>query len=218
VVDELSSIIEEINEEVKNDQLLTFLKKYKNAVFAVISIVVLGISIYSSWYSRKIKQKEEITNALLQELQSPSRKDSRLIDSLLENAHAELRPILSVIKAGRRLSDFEDMLGNANALLTLAQKYGVDVEWKDLATIIYVSYQLKPANELIKMLEPLTEEGRPFRFTAYEFIAMVHENNGNHEKALEYLNKIIESQGAPKTLKKRMIMLRNHIKNNLEKK
>ncbi|MDR2646237.1 MAG: hypothetical protein LBC04_03645 [Holosporaceae bacterium] len=218
MADELSSIIEEINEELKNDQLLMFLKKYKSAIFAVISVAVLGILIYSSWYSRKIKQREEITNALLQELQSPSHKDSRLIDGLLEDAPMELKPILSVIKSGRRLSNFEDMLESANALLALSKKHGVDTEWKDLATIIYVSYQLKPANELIKTLEPLTEKGRPFRFTACEFVAMIYENSGNHEKALEYLNKIIENQGAPKALKKRMAMLRNHIKNNLEKK
>jgi hypothetical protein len=218
VADELSSIIEEINEELKNDQLLTFFKKYKNAIFAVISIAVLGILIYSSWYSRKIKQREEITSALLQELRSPSRKDSRLIDSLLENAPMELKPVLSIIKSGKRLSNFEDMLESANALLALTQKHGVDVEWRDLAIIIYISYQLKPANELIKMLEPLTKEGRPFKFTACEFVAMIHENSGNHEKALEYLNKIIESQDVPKALKKRMAMLRNYIKNNLEKK
>ncbi|MDR0753592.1 MAG: hypothetical protein LBE95_02915 [Holosporaceae bacterium] len=218
MADELSSVIEEINEELKNDQLLTFCKKYKNAIFAAIAVVVSGILIYSSWYSRKIKQREEITNALLRELQSPSGRDSRLIDGLLENAPMELRPILSIIKSGKKLSDFEDMLESANALLVLTQKHGVDAEWKDLATIVYVSYQMKPANELIKMLEPLTGGGRPFRFTACELMAVIHENNGNHEKALEYLNKIIESKEAPKALKKRMEMLRNHIKNNLEKK
>ncbi|MDR0632057.1 MAG: hypothetical protein LBF54_02365 [Holosporaceae bacterium] len=216
--EEINSIIEEINEEIKNDQLLTFLKKYKNAIFTTVAAVVVGILIYSSWYSRKTKQMEEITNVLLEELQSPMKKDSLVIEELLKDAPSELRPILSVMKFGKKLHDFKDMIENSEALLSLTKKHGVDIVWKDLATIICVSYRLKPTEELIKLLEPLTEKGRPFRFTAIEFIAMNYESLGDHEKARETLEKIVQSNEAPKTAKKRVSMLLSYLKNNPEKK
>jgi hypothetical protein len=218
VSEEINSIIEEINEEIKNDQLLTFLKKYKNAIFTTVAAVVVGILIYSSWYSRKTKQMEEITNVLLEELQSPMKKDSLVIEELLKDAPSELRPILSVMKFGKKLHDFKDMIENSEALLSLTKKHGVDIVWKDLATIICVSYRLKPTEELIKLLEPLTEKGRPFRFTAIEFIAMNYESLGDHEKARETLEKIVQSNEAPKTAKKRVSMLLSYLKNNPEKK
>lgn len=216
--EETNSIIEEINEEIKNDQLLMFLKKYKNAILTTVAIIVVGILIYSSWYSRKIKQMEEITNALLEELQSPEKKDSPIMEELLKDSPSELRPILSIMKSGKKLSDFKDMIENSGALLSLTKKHGVDIVWKDLATIIYVSYRLKPTEELIKLLEPLTDEKRPFHFMAIEFIAMNYESLGDHEKAQENLKKIIQSEEAPKTTKKRASMLLSYLKNNPEKK
>ncbi|MDR2724362.1 MAG: hypothetical protein LBB25_04150 [Holosporaceae bacterium] len=218
MANEVSSIIEEINEELKNDQLLAFLKKHKNIVLVTISISVIGILAYSSWYIRKMEQKEEITNALLNELQFSTRKDSSIIDGLIENAPAELKPFLLIIKSGKQLSDFKDMLKNADALLSLPKKHGVDQMWKDLAVIIYVSYRLKSADELIKLLEPLAEKNRPFRFTALELLAMNYKTQGDYDKAQENLKKIIKDNEAPNTMKKRVGLLLSHMKNSLEKK
>jgi hypothetical protein len=214
VANEINSIIEEINEEVKNDQMLAFLKKNKDAILATIVAIVIGIFAYSSWHSRKNAQMEEITNALLETLQSSVDKDSAIIEKLAEDAPSELKPILAIMKSGKKLYEFKDMLANSEALLSLTQKHGVDIVWKDLATIICVSYRLKPTEELLKLLEPLAGEGRPFRFTAMEFIAMLYESQANHEKALENLKKIVDNVEAPRSMKRRASMLLNHIKNN----
>jgi hypothetical protein len=219
VADEISSILEEINEELKNDQLLMFFKKHKNAVLGVLSVSVVGILIYSSWHTRKTKQLEEITNTLLDELRQ-DHKDSGIIGSLLANAPTELIPILTIIESGRKLSlsgDASDVSKNAEALLSLTKKHGVDVVWKDLAMIVYASHKLKSSEDLMELLRPLTTEGRPFRFMAMEILAVNCKNLGDHEKAREYLGKIIESHVAPSTLKKRALILLNHIKNSSEK-
>ncbi|MDR0968330.1 MAG: hypothetical protein LBL99_01690 [Holosporaceae bacterium] len=213
MADEIDSIIEEINEEIKNDQFLQFLKKHKNTIGATIAVAVIGILAYSSWYSRKKEQMQEITNVLLEELQAPS-GENLVLAKLAEDAPAELKPMLLIMAAGKNLRDFKDVLKNAETLLALTKKSGVDIVWKDLATIIYVSYRLKKADELIKLLEPLTADDRPFRFTALEFIAMSYESLGDHKKAEENLKKIVDNAEAPRTLKKRIAMLLNRIKNN----
>jgi hypothetical protein len=218
VADEVSSIIEEINEELKNDQLFAFFKKHKNAIGTAIAVAVVGIYAHSTWHSRKNEQLQEISNALLDELQFSDDSKSLLIEKLAEDAPSELKPLLLIMKSGKKLHNCRDMIENAEALMALTQKRGVDQVWKDLAIIVCASYRLKPVEELIKMLEPLTEKGRPFRFTAMEFIAMNYNNAGNREKALENLNKIRDDNEAPRSLKKRVSMLLNYIKNNLGEK
>jgi hypothetical protein len=218
VSEEINSIIEEINEELKNDQLMAFLKKHRDSIIGIVVITVIGILAYSSWYSRRNQQMAEITNALVDVLQSPTVEKHLMMGKLIENAPSELIPLLTILKLGRGLASFKDMPENSKALLGLTKKRGIDVIWKDLATIIYVSYGLRTTNELIELLKPLVEKERPFRFMAMEFMAMNYQKMGNYKKAEEILSAIIADSEAQKTLKKRISILLNFIKNNSEKK
>ena len=206
------SIIEEINKELKNDEQLEFLKKNKNIIISVITAIVIGIVVYSSWYERKNKNLEDITNALLDIAQNPSGQNALIISKFIEDAPAELRPILTIMRSGKELSVGEFAEENLTPLLDLANRGGVEQVWRDLAMLIYASYPTKPPAELIEMLTPLTAENRPFRFTAMEIIAMIYENEGKHEEALEYFNKILKNPEAPKTLKERTSMLSAYIR------
>jgi len=217
VADEISVIIEEINEEVKNEQMVAFLKKHRNTISAVVGVIVVGIVAYTFWHSNRNKQMEEITNALLGVLSSSGSK-SALMDGLIADAPAELKPMLTIIKLGRKLTTLEEVMANSDALMALAEKKGVDIVWKDLATVICASYRMKSNEELIKMLEPLTNVNRPFRFTAMELLAMNYESVENHKKSQEYLEKIVDGKDAPPAMKNRAKLLLNYIRNNLEKK
>jgi hypothetical protein len=197
--------------------LLAFFSKHKNRIFAVVAIIVVGIIAYSSWYSRKNKHMEEITTALVNALRSPASKNEIISAGLLSDAPVELKPILMLMKSGRKLSVNEEVEKNLNDLLSLSQKQGVDIIWKDLALIIYVSYRPKSSSELIALLEPLMADGRPFRFTAMELVGMIHLNNGAHDKSLEILKKIKKSKEAPDSLKRRISVLLNYIENIAEK-
>ena len=92
MADDINSIIREINEELKNDRLMEFFKKYKDAILVTVAVAVIGILAYSSWYNRRNQQKEEITNAILEDIQTPTKSSSLLIDALAENAPVELKP------------------------------------------------------------------------------------------------------------------------------
>ena len=213
--EEDNSIFDEIEEELKHDQVLAFFKKNQDSIFWGVGIMCVGIALYSFWYSQK-KQRLEITTAnLFQELYTSGKKSDAAIDNLKKHAPSELVPLLSIIKSGRQMFSADDLKKNAEELLALSEKRGLDVIWKDLAIVTYASYKLEPNENLIKRLEPLTAEDRPFRFTALEQIAMVYESMKNHEKAVEFLSKIVDSKEAPNSMKKRISKLINYIKNNL---
>jgi hypothetical protein len=101
--------------------------------------------------------------------------------------------------------------------LELSQKHGADQIWKDLGLIIYASYPVRSSADLQALLKPLTEQDRPFRFTALELSAMYSVNEKKYEEALESLGKILDAPDAPKTMKERIAILTEHIKNYLPK-
>lgn len=216
-IEDSLAIIEEIDEEIKQDEMLAFVRKHSNVVIGGIAAVIVGIVMYSTWHERKNKKMEDVTNALLTIIQNPSSGDNLMLGKLIESAPSELKPILSIIKRGRQV-----MLGGGSSgekdlepILELANRGGVDLVWRDLAMLIYVSYSSKPSEELIKMLEPLTATERPFRFSALEFTAMFHMNAGETEKALKCLDSITNDPEAPKTMKERIKTLAQYIRSEM---
>lgn len=214
-IEDSVAIIEEIDEEIKQDEMVAFVRKHSNAVIGGLAAVIIGIVMYSTWHERQNKKMEDITNALLTIIQNPSSGDNLMLGKLVESAPAELKPILALIKRGRQV-----MVGGANEedlqpILDLANRGGVDIVWRDLAMLIYVSYSSKPSEELIKMLEPLTAAERPFKFSALEFTAMFHMNAGETEKALKCLDDIVNNPEAPKTMKERIKTLAQHIRSEM---
>ena len=210
---EENSIFDEINEELKHDEVLKFLKKHQNAVLYTIVLLIIGIVGYSAWYSNKKQRLEISTTSLYNEIYSSDiikndaarKKTEAALENLQKNAPSELVPLISLIKTGRSLSTTEDVTKTAKQLLELSEKKGVDVVWRDLAMLMYVSYKLETEDELLKRLEKLTGEDHPFRFTAMEKVAMIHENKGDHDRAIEVLTKITENKEAPKTMKERSL-------------
>ncbi|MDR2681714.1 MAG: hypothetical protein LBB29_01545 [Holosporaceae bacterium] len=211
--DEITSILQEINEELKHDQQLAFFKKRMKKILWGIGLIVAFILAYSSWYTRRQRHMEDITNALISLSQAPGTKNDLLLQELLDNAPAELKPILLIIKSGKQMMRGEFSEENLTPLLELSRKSGVDIIWKDLAILIYASYPVGDPEELIKLLDPLTQENRPFHFMALELIGMIKENNGKHDEALEIFNKIINHKNAPDTLKNRISIISNYIRN-----
>lgn len=215
--DDNFAMFEEINEELKHDQMVAFVHQNSKIIVSVLVAVVLGIIIYSTWQDRQKRKMEDITNALLTVVQNPSSKDNLMLGKLLESAPAELRPVLMLMKSGKQLMMGESPEKTLQPILDLSSRKGVDLIWRDLALLIYASYSTKPAQELIKMLEPLTEDKRPFRFTAMEFIAMAYINDGKSETAIEYLEKILKNSEAPKSMKERIAVLSQYVKNEMKK-
>lgn len=209
------AMFDEINEELKRDQIVAFIRKNLKTAISVIVAAILGIIIYSTWQERQKRKMEDVTNALLTVVQNSSEKNGLMLDKLLKSAPSQLRPILALIRNGKQLRLGNGTKKNMNSLLDLANKSGVDIIWKDLASLMYVSYSGKSAKKLIELIKPLTNEGRPFKFSAMEFAAIICVNNGMNREAFKYIDRILASKDAPENLKKRVIILSRYIKDKM---
>lgn len=214
-----NSILDEINEELKHDQVMAFFKKHKDAIAVMMAAAVIGIIAYSSWHERKNKKRQEITAAMVEMMRfSGAQQNDKMIATLMENAPSEIKPILNIMLLGDRILYNQQARENARKLLELSQKNGVDIIWRDLAIIIYASHRQNFSSELVKLLEPLCAKDRPFRFTAIEIIASIHNDNGNSQKALELLKKITDAKDAPYSMRQRIEIIINYIKNSMREK
>ncbi|MCR4623401.1 MAG: hypothetical protein K5780_01960 [Alphaproteobacteria bacterium] len=217
---EENSIFDEINEELKHDEVLKFLKKHQNVISWVVILMIAGIIGHSAWYSNKKKQLEIATVSLQDEIYSSAmkseagiKKNKAALENLIKNAPSELVPLISLIKTGREITTAADKQKSAKLLLELSEKRGVDVVWRDLAALMYISYKLESNDKLLERLEKLAKGDRPFRFTAMEKIAMIHAEKKEYNKAVEVLKKITDNKEAPDSMKKRITKVINYIEN-----
>ncbi|MBQ3565359.1 MAG: hypothetical protein IJA14_04370 [Alphaproteobacteria bacterium] len=209
-----NAIFEEIEEELKHDQVLAFFRNHKKSCVWTVAIIVAGIVIHSSWYTQKKHRMEITTTNLFHELYASGKKSDAAIENLKKNAPAELVPLLSLIHSGRKISSADEVKKYSDELLELSKRNGIDPIWRDLAILIYASHSAEASDQLIKRLEPLCGEDRPFKYSAMERIAMIHDKDGNFDKALEMLDKITSASDAPASMKNRIAKLANYIRNN----
>ena len=217
---EENSIFDEINEELKHDEVLKFLKKHQNVISWLVILMIAGIIGHSAWYSNKKKQLEIATVSLQDEIYSSAmkseagiKKSKAALENLIKNAPSELVPLISLIKTGREITTAADKQKSAQLLLELSEKRGVDIVWRDLAALMYISYKLESSDKLLERLEKLAKDDRPFRFTAMEKIAMIHAEKKEYDKAVEVLKKITDNKEAPDSMKKRITKVINYIEN-----
>ena len=217
---EENSIFDEINEELKHDEVLKFLKKHQNVISWVVILMIAGIVGHSAWYSNKKKRLEVATISLQDEIYSSAmksqagiKKSKAALENLVKNAPSELVALVSLIKTGREITTAADKQEAAKQLLELSERRGVDIVWRDFAALMYVSYKLESSDKLLERLEKLAQDDRPFRFTAMEKIAMIRAEQKEYDKAVEVLKKITENKEAPDSMKKRITKVINYIEN-----
>lgn len=210
------SIFDEINEEVKHDQLMKFFDKHKYVIGSIIALIVAIILAHSSFHNRKIQRMQDVTTSLVRILQYSSAKSNESLKHLVAIAPDEIRPSLEIAVNGEKIIAQEDRQAAAANLLKIFENKNVDLIWRDLAGLVYVSH----GNDLflenrIKILEGLSKEGRPFRFSALEIMGAIYMEAAEYDKAEKCFQEILGSDGAPKTLKKRVSMLLSYMKTNL---
>jgi hypothetical protein len=215
VSSEEHSILEEIDEELQHDKQMQLLKRHKKPILYTVVVIAVSILAYSSWYIRKQKHLEDITNALMSI--GISTKNNLLLKELAEEAPVELKPLLMIMRSGGQMMAGEFAEENLVPLLELSSRPGVDIIWRDLALLIYATYPVKTSIELVRLLEPLTGDDRPFRFMAMELIGTIQEYEGNHTAALEIFDNILSHKNVPESIKCRITMLSSYIRNKEEK-
>ncbi|ARE38508.1 hypothetical protein RGUI_0367 [Rhodovulum sp. P5] len=196
------SFIEEVTEEVRRDRLFAFMRRYGWIAIALVVLVVAGTS-YREWTrARDQARAEALGDAIYAALEKPDR-DARIDALTALSAEGETAALLSLLKAG------EMPASGAAALRSVAEDETLPVRYTQLAALKLVMIEgrtFKP-EERLAMLAPLAEPGRPYRPLALEQMALAEIDAGNGDKAIEYLQSLIQDAEASPGLRQRAAQL-----------
>ena len=200
------SFIDEVNEEVRRDQLYTYLRKY-GWIAAVAVVVLVGGAAYNE-YSKASAQSaaQGLGDATMAALSIEDRADQRaaLGEIGAEGPSAEIISLLQGAAAAN--NDKPAAIASLTAIIDNADAEEI---YKDLARLKLVMLQGAdaPAADRIDMLDALAVPGKAFRLIALEQKAVVLVETGDVEGALVILQELLSEQSLTTDLRQRVTQL-----------
>jgi hypothetical protein len=202
-------LIREIDEAVREDALLTFLKDHGVKLLGGIVLLIAGLGGYLAWdHYREAAleaESETLTTALDYIDQRDFKTASEKVAPLLsDGSSAGARASALFLQAGAALEE-----GDAAKATTLYKTIAADPATppalRDLARVREVATNfdtMKPA-DVIAALSPLAKPDNAYFGSAGELVAMAHLENGNPAEAGKLFAAIAKDEDQPETLRSR---------------
>lgn len=214
IVEEEIAILSEIDDEVKQDELFAFIKKYAKLISTLIVACIIGILAYFSWDQRQKKEFEAATQGILTAITGPIDNSVALLEKVANTSTTKISKIADLIYVSNAIKNNPSQLENFEKMSAMMQKYASsgDILLADLATVIYASYSPKPYLELINLLQDACKPNRPYRPVAMELTGIFYLKIQNTQAAIRCFEQIIEDKNTPSDMKNRISVMLAHIK------
>src|SRR5207302_5858738 len=203
----VSDIFREIDEELRRDNLLKLWQRYGKYVILVAVLAVLIAGAIVAWREYQASERR-----------AQSARYSAALALVREGKDAEAAKLFAVLAQGGGgygvLASFEEAellakTGDRKAAIAaydrLAGSSALDPEFRDLAVLLSVMQGLPDgdAKAAIERLQPLTDNGNPWRASALELTAAAKLKAGDRSGALDLYRKIADDLAAPQRLRAR---------------
>lgn len=201
-------LIREIDEAVRQDDALEFMRNHGTKLLGGIIALIAGLGGYMVWDNYREKGLEEQSEALIAALDAANQRDfkgaSDKVAPLLDDGSAGARTAARMLQAAAALEQ-----GEVDKASGLYQQVASDADappaLRDLATIRDVAARydsMKPA-DVIARLAPLAKPDSPWFGSAGEMVAMAHLESGNRAEAGKLFAQIAKDEEQPETLRSR---------------
>ncbi|MDC8755030.1 tetratricopeptide repeat protein [Erythrobacter sp. sf7] len=201
-------LIREIDEAVRQDDALEFLRNHGAKLLGAIIVLIGGLGGYLLWDHFRESELEGQSEALVSALDYAGQNDFKTADekvaALLDDGSPGARTAARLLQAGAALQ-----AGEVEKAAGLYQQVAADEQappaLRDLARIREVAAQydsMKPADVIAK-IAPLAEPDSPWFGSAAELLAMAHLENGNKAEAGKLFAQIAKDEEQPETLRSR---------------
>lgn len=200
--------LREVDDALREDQVLTALQKYGKPVGAVIAAGLLGLAGYL-WYeshsNSKAGEQGEVLTKALDDLEVRNLKAaSDAVAPLAKDGTDGYRATAKMLSAGI-LSEQGKTAEAAKAFAAIAADADTPQAYRDLATIREVSLtfdQLGP-DKVIERLKPLAVPGNAWFGSAGELVGLAYMKQGKNDLAGALFAQIAKDKTVPDTLRRR---------------
>lgn len=199
----MADIINEIDEELRKDKAQAWWKSYGKFVIAACLIVVAAVGGYTLYEDYRISQQRALADrfsAASSNIADDPVAAAESLNAFADEAGGEGIALIARFQAAGALAEAGDNAGAAAAFDTIASDDSVDPLYRDLAAvkgILHASLGGEDASALLAEIDPLTQDGEPWRFTARMIAASLAMGAGDDDRAADYLKKVADDPGAP---------------------
>ena len=196
----MADIFQEVDEDLRRDKALAFWKRYQNHIIGFAIIAVVATAGFSAWRYWKQQTIEANGAAYLQALQAQEKdpKTAAAEFETLAKSGGGFAVLARFQQANQILKD-GDKAKAAEQFTAIANDGSVDKALKDLAAVLGGLAWLdagKP-DEAAKLVEPLTGDNQPYRFSALEVKAQAAFAAGDKAKAKEVYGQLKQLGSLP---------------------
>lgn len=200
--------VREVDEALREDELLSAIRRYAVPVGAVLGAALLALGVYLGWSTHQAdvaaRQAEQIVLAL-----------DKVDGGQQDAAFAQLAPVVEQGTDGDRaaarmmqagIATRQGKLGQAAQLF--AQIAGDDhapKPFRDLATVrgVALNYDKMQPAEVVSQLRPLAVPGAPFFGSAGEMLGMAYLKQGRQDLAAPLFGALAHDATVPESLRAR---------------
>jgi hypothetical protein len=202
------SLLREIDEDIRKEKYAKLWKSYGGYVIAAAISLVVGVAGFQGWHSydlsRREAQGEQLVKAMTVSADDPSA------------ALAELRSLAEDAGDGYALlARFQEAAllareGDREAALAVYRNLATETSdplYRDLAVVLGALHQLDKAGasvdrvELERMLQPITADDNPWRYSAREIMGILALQAGENTKAAEIFSALAADLQAPQGMR-----------------
>jgi hypothetical protein len=214
-------LFDEIDEELREERMHEFLKKYAGLLFAAALLVIGGVAgwKYWGWY----QERQDMDAAALY-LAAASKTEgagivgpNRIVATAAFDAMAARAPegyrVLALLRAAALRADAGDVDGASALWDQVAADSSADPLLRDLASLTWCLYHADKGDPALLegRLKPLVAPGNAWRSLAREQLALLELRQGHTEAAKTALKKLVEDTTAPNGVRGRASALLDRV-------
>lgn len=202
---ESDSFIQEVTEEVRQDRMFKLWKRYAPFVIGAIILIVGAAAVWNWMEHRAVIEARERGGAFLAAEPESVEAHEALAEELDDAPAAvvaEMRLAAAKAKAG-------DGAGAADIYRAIADRSDLIRAYRDLALLLALKLDAATAEPeaLMQQIEPLVEEGAPYRALALELRGALALNAGDAEAARADLSAALTDPTATGETRRRVVEL-----------
>lgn len=201
-------LLREVDEELKKERYAELWKQYGNYVIGAALAVALGVAGFQGWGAYQSNQREAEGESFAQAMalaQAGRPEEAGAAFTALAGDAGAGYATLARLQAAALRAKQGDTGGAIDIYDAIAGDSATDELYRDLAVLLAVMHQIdtgEPA-ALTAMLEPLTAEDSPWRYSALEFTGLLADRAGDRPRAREIFTRLGDDPEAPAGLRAR---------------
>lgn len=207
----MADIFQEVDEEVRREQLQRLWERYGMYLIALAILIVVGVAGWRGYQYWEQKKAAEAGNRFEQAValseQGKHSEAEAAFSKIAADAPSGYRA-LARLRAAAELAN-TDIKAAVAAYDALASDGSVGQSLQDIAALraAMLLVDTAPFDEMRRRLDPLSEPGRTFRHTAREMLALSAWRNGDAAAARRYIDLIANDADTPQGVRSRMDVL-----------